>query len=37
VDGGFSASIGATPFGSELSGLFAEMMPDGLGKRIGIE
>jgi NAD(P)-dependent dehydrogenase (short-subunit alcohol dehydrogenase family) len=37
VDGGFSASIGATPFGPELGGIFAEMMPDGLGQRIGIE
>jgi gluconate 5-dehydrogenase len=36
VDGGFSASSGATPFDSELSGLFAAMMPDGLGQRIGM-
>jgi len=36
VDGGFSASSGATPFGPELSDLFATTMPDGVGQRIGI-
>ena len=36
VDGGFSASSGATPFGPELSDLFATKMPDGVGQRIGI-
>ncbi|MEC7841384.1 MAG: SDR family oxidoreductase, partial [Candidatus Latescibacterota bacterium] len=36
VDGGFSASSGATPLGPELSDLFATKMPDGVGQRIGI-
>ena len=34
VDGGTSASVGATPYSEELFGLHAAVMPAGLGERI---
>jgi NAD(P)-dependent dehydrogenase (short-subunit alcohol dehydrogenase family) len=34
VDGGMSASIGASPYPQELWGLHAQVMPHGLGERI---
>jgi len=35
VDGGLSASYGAARMSEELTGMFASMIPDGLGTRIG--
>lgn len=34
VDGGMTASVGASPYPAELYGLHSQIMPDGLGDRI---